>query len=78
MNVYGFEPKPSKNKLKRHLEIEKKVVEKDAKKKELREEQLSQANAAASNHTNDNDVVAKEESLGSTNTTRSAAKQSTN
>nr|KAF6355237.1 hypothetical protein mMyoMyo1_011426 [Myotis myotis] len=37
-------------------EIEEKVAEKDVKKKELHEEQLSQANAAASNHTTDKDV----------------------
>lgn len=48
VNVYGCEPKLNKNKLNRHLKIEEKAAEKDAKKKELHEEQLSQANAPAS------------------------------
>nr|KAF6410176.1 hypothetical protein HJG63_007026 [Rousettus aegyptiacus] len=57
--------KPLSNKrseLKRRLKAEKKVAEKEAKQKEL-SEKLSQANAAATNHTNDNDVGAEEESL---------------
>lgn len=78
VNVYGCEPKLNKNKLNRHLKIEEKAAEKDAKKKELHEEQRSQVNAPACNHTTDKDVGAKEESLGSTNSARSAAKQSTN
>lgn len=53
----------SKNKLKRCLKVEKKVAEEAAKQKELREKQLSQGNAAATNHTTDKDVGAKEESL---------------
>lgn len=78
VNVHGCEPKLSKNKLNSHLKIEEKVAEKDAKKKGLHKEQLSQANAPASNHTTGKDVGAKEEGLGSTNSARSAAKQSTN
>lgn len=59
----GGEPKLSKNDLKRNLKVEKKVVEKEAKQKEVNKKQLSQANAAATHHTTDNDVGAKEESL---------------
>lgn len=43
--------------LKRRLKAEKKVAEKEAKQKEL-SEKLSQANAAATNHTNNNDIGA--------------------
>lgn len=48
--------------LKRRLKAEKKVAEKEAKQKEL-SENLSQANAAATDHTANNDVGAEEESL---------------
>lgn len=46
--------------LKRRLKAEKKIAEKEAKQKELSEKQ---PNAAAANHTTDNDVGAEEESL---------------
>ena len=59
----GGEPKLSKNELKRHLKAEKKVPRKEAQQNELSGEWLSQAAAAHTNHTTDNDVGAEEKTL---------------
>lgn len=53
-----------RSELKRCLKAEKNVVEKEVKHKELSQKQLIQANVDATNHTTDNDMGAKEKSLG--------------
>nr|KAF6413630.1 hypothetical protein HJG59_009804 [Molossus molossus] len=61
--VDSAKPKWSQDELTRCLEAEERAAEKEAKQKEPSEKQRSQANAAATSHTTDNDVGAEEDSL---------------
>ena len=73
----GREPKLSTNEQNRGLAAKKKVAEKEAKQKGLREKQLNQAKAAATSLTTNNDVGAEEESGAQTSIWLSEVKWST-